>query len=380
MVKKISILGSTGSIGTSTLKVVSRHPEQFAVEGLAAYSNVNKMIQQVQDFHPKVVAMYDPDAALQLQKHFPKLEVLAGDQGIEAIATLNEVSFVMSAIVGAAGIGPTLAAIEAGKDIGLANKEVLVAAGDIVMKRVAEKSVALLPVDSEHSALFQCLHGQDKTSLSRLILTASGGPFWKYSKDQLQNVSLEQALKHPNWSMGKKVTIDSSTLMNKGLEFIEAYHLFQVPLDKIEVVVHPQSLIHSMVEFQDGALLAQISEPCMTQPIQYAMTYPHRLEATSLKPFNFSQGFNMEFYPPDQERFPCLSLAKNAIAAGGSYPCYLNAANEILVERFVEKKIAWQDIAFKLTQLLDRHERIPMETLNQVWEVNNQAREEAKTI
>lgn len=378
--KNIAILGSTGSIGCSTLKVIRKHKQKFSVLALAAHSNLELLKEQVVEFSPKLVCVFLPEKAKEFRQMCPNIEVVEGQGGLKAVAALSGVDLVVSAIVGAAGIEPTLTAIEHNKDVGLANKEVLVAAGDLIMKKVKQHGVNLLPIDSEHSAIFQCLNGEASSSVARIILTASGGPFHQFSLEKLKKVTVEDALKHPNWSMGKKVTIDSSTLMNKGLEFIEAYHLFGVPLEKIEVVVHPQSLIHSMVEFIDHSIIAQMSKPCMTLPIQYALSYPERLEASVLESFDFTKFSRLDFFSPDLVRFPCLRLAMEAVKEGDSCPCFLNAANEVLVERFLNKEISWMDISSKLETLLHKHRKQELPDLFSIREIDQEARVEAGNI
>lgn len=314
-----------------------------------------------------------------MQKRLQHIPVLAGMAGLEAVASHADVDFVVSAIVGAKGIQPTLSAIEAGKSIGLANKEVLIGAGDLIMRRVREKGVSLVPIDSEHSAIFQCLNGENVEEVSRIILTASGGPFREHSQGELEHVTPSCALKHPNWNMGKKVTIDCSTLMNKGLEVIEAYHLFGVSLDQIDVVVHPQSLIHSFVEFVDGSILSQMAEHDMVIPIQYALTYPRRKKGI-VPCFDFRKYSKLEFYHPDHNRFPCLGLAYEAAKNGGSMPCYMNAVNEVLVDRFLKGAISWIEIGKKLETLMSRHQASPIDDLETIFAVDQKAREEALSI
>lgn len=377
--KQIALLGSTGSIGQSTLKVAAHLKDNIQVVALAAHSNIDRLEEQARAFHPEVLAVYDVNKALELEKRIPHIPVLAGMAGLEAVATHTNVNFVVSAIVGAKGIRPTLKAIEAGKSVGLANKEVLIAAGDLIMKRVREKGVSLIPIDSEHSAIFQCLNGEEAEGVRRIVLTASGGPFRNYSEEELNQVTPSCALKHPNWSMGKKVTIDSSTLMNKGLEVIEAHHLFGVNLDQIDVVVHPQSLIHSFVEFVDGSLLAQMAEHDMIIPIQYALTYPSRAKGI-VSCFDFLKYSKLEFYHPDYTRFPCLGLAYEAARNGGSLPCFMNAVNEVLVDRFLNGTIAWIEIGQKLETLMSRHRICPINDLETIFAVDQEAREEAISI
>jgi 1-deoxy-D-xylulose-5-phosphate reductoisomerase len=377
--KRISILGSTGSIGRQTLEVVRSLKDQLIVTVLAAGSNIDLLEAQAKEFSPKLIAVFDEDKALELKKRLPQIPVVGGMQGLMEAASFSDVDVVLSAIMGSIGIRPTIEAIRAGKTIALANKEVLVAAGEYVMQLAKEKNVAILPVDSEHSALFQCLRGSEKREVSRLILTASGGPFYRLPQSEMGSITLEKALKHPTWTMGSKVTIDSSTLMNKGLEVIEAHHLFQMPVDKIEVVVHPQSIIHSMVEFIDGSMLAQMSQPTMVVPIQYALTYPAR-ERGIIPPFDFTKHPMLEFIVPEERKFICLELAFEALRQGGSLPCYLNAANEVLVQRFLEKQISWLDISRKLEKLCLSHRvQKPMD-LERIFAIDAQAREEAKII
>ena len=375
--KRLAILGSTGSIGRQALEV-ARHLKQEVVS-LAAYGSIDLLFEQIKEFHPKIVAVFDKEKALELKKKVSNVSVVAGIEGLQEAAGYDDADLVVSAITGAIGIAPTLTAIEKGKTIALANKEVLVAAGDLVMKKAQEKGVHILPVDSEHSALFQCLEHKKQEEVRRLILTASGGPFWNLSLEDLEKVTLERALKHPNWKMGPKITIDSSTLMNKGLEVIEAFYLFQRPIEEIEVIVHPQSIIHSMVEMRDGSLFAQMSEPSMIFPIQYAITWPDRAPGF-LPPFPFAKYPKLEFFPMEKGRFICLDLAYEALRLGGSFPCYLNAANEVLVACFLEGKISWLEIGRKLEKLLSCHKRESLSTLEVVFAIDAAARREALLI
>lgn len=377
--KRISILGSTGSIGRQTLDVVRSLKSQLAVTVLAAGSNIDLVEAQAREFSPKLIAIFDESKALELKKRLPHVPIISGMQGLIEAASHPDVDVVMSAITGAIGIRPTVAAINAGKTIALANKEVLVAAGEYVMNLAREKNVSILPVDSEHSALFQCLQASENREISRLILTASGGPFYRLPKSEMESITVEKALKHPTWSMGAKITIDSSTLMNKGLEVIEAHHLFQMPANKIDVVVHPQSIIHSMVEFIDGSMLAQLSQPTMLVPIQYALTYPAR-QPGIIPPFDFTKHPMLEFIVPEERKFVCLELAFEALRQGGSMPCYLNAANEVLVQRFLDKQISWLDISRRLEKLCLSHRVQKQMDLDAVFAIDAQAREEAKTI
>lgn len=373
--KRIAILGSTGSIGKSSLEV-ARHLS-LPVVALAANSNIDLLEEQVKEFSPEIVAVYNEQAAVELKKRLPSVYIVAGNSGLEEVAAYEKADFVISAIVGMAGLLPTVAAIKAGKNVGLANKEVLVAAGAIVMQLVEEYKVNLLPIDSEHSAIFQCLQGQDKQALRRIILTASGGPFRNYTEEQLRNVTVEDALKHPTWNMGRKITIDSSTLMNKGLEVIEASWLFGVKPEDIDIVIHPQSIIHSMVEFIDGSLMSQMGVPTMKVPIQYALTYPKR-ERGYLSLFDFNSHASLEFFQPNKNNFKCLKLAYDSISESGSMPCYMNAANEILVERFLNREISWYDIANKLEELMHGHAVVHNFTLESALAVDAIARSEAE--
>jgi len=375
-VKTLSIIGSTGSIGENTLKVISHLEGQFKVAALSAHSNLKNILPQIDWFQPKMVALYDSKAAAELRKLKPHLEVLEGIEGISAVAAHPDADLTVSAMTGTLGLLPTVHAIQAGKNVALANKEALVSGGKLVMELAQKNKVKIIPIDSEHSALFQCLEGEDISSVRRLVLTSSGGPFRQHTEEQLKNVTLEEALKHPNWSMGAKVTIDSSTLMNKGLEVIEAYWLFGVPLEKIEVIVHPESLIHSLVEYEDGSMIAQMSEPTMIVPIQYALTYPKR-EKGLLEPYDFIKNSKLTFFPPDYQKFKCLKIAFDAIQAGGSYPCYMNAANEVLVHRFMKKEISWSNIGNFLEKLMNRHNSCEITSLEQILEIDAAARKDA---
>jgi len=357
--KRITLLGSTGSIGTSTLDVIAKHPGRFRLEVLAANRNAGLLLRQARQFRPKLIAVADPAAArvvaakVRTWKQAPK--VAAGPEGIRQAAVWPASRMVVSAIVGTAGLQPTLDAIAAGKDIALANKETLVMAGDLVMGQVKRRRVKLLPVDSEHAALAQCLAGHAEVPVRRLLLTASGGPFSRCSLAELKQVTVAQALKHPTWAMGRKITIDSATMMNKGLEVIEAHHLFQVPYDRIEVVIHPQSIIHSMVEYVDGSVLAQMANPDMRLPIQAALTEPEKV-AGLVTPLDFSSGLNLTFGPPDMRRFPGLRLAYEAGMAGGTAPAVMNAANEVAVAAFLAERLDFLGITRVIGRVLGRHE------------------------
>lgn len=378
--KRISVLGSTGSIGKNVLNIV-RHlgPEKLIVTALAAKSNIELLYQQALEFKPKIIAVYDEKKAKELAAKLPDIKVVALKEGVNEAAAFDESDLVVNAIVGNDGLSPMLAAIQAKKDIALANKEVLVSAGELITKECQKNGCTLIPIDSEHSALFQCLQGQPIESVSRMVLTASGGPFRTFSSKELDQVSIKEALNHPTWTMGHKVTIDSSTLMNKGFEVIEAHWLFNIPLEKIEVVIHPQSIVHSMVEFVDNTILAQMGEPDMVTPIQYALTYPEKHEG-SLAPFDFLKHSKLEFFKPNFDLFACLRLAYEAQRLGGSFPCFLNAANETLVERFLTEKIKWIEISKKLETLIEKHQIQPVESVEQIIEIDQSARREALQI
>lgn len=374
--RKVAILGSTGSIGESTLKVIRHLKKDFAVTALAAKSNIDLLEAQAKEFHPEIIAVFEENKALELQKRLPLIKVVAGMAGLEEVASYANADFVVSAISGTLGLVPTVAAIKAKKDVGLANKEALVSGGSLVMQLVKEHQIRLLPIDSEHSAIFQCLTGEKTQEVERIIITASGGPFRQFTPEQLASVTVDQALAHPTWKMGPKVTIDSSTLMNKGLEVIEAHWLFNMPVEKIEVIVHPQSIIHSMVEFVDRSIIAQMGEPSMIVPIQYALTYPNRQPGIPLK-FDFAKNSQLQFFSPDLNCFPCLRLAFESIKQGGSLSCYMNAANEVLVNKFLNGQISWQNISRKLEKLMTQHKVIPLRTLEDILSIDTLAREEA---
>ena len=364
MEKSIVILGSTGSIGTQALDVARAHG--YRVRGLAAGKNVKLLEQQAREFLPEIVAVSDENAALELKTRLAdtNIKVLSGDSGVEELATYK-CDTLLNAIVGIAGLKPTLAAINAGNEIALSNKETLVAAGDVVMKLAAEKGVRILPVDSEHSAIFQCLQGVPEGALSKILLTASGGPFRGKKREELADMTVEDALKHPNWSMGRKITIDSSTLVNKGLEVIEAKWLFGTELSKIQVVVHPQSIIHSMVEFVDGGIMAQLGAPDMKLPIQYALFYPDRRPMEG-KRVNFYELGQMTFEAPDMETFRGLALALKAGEIGGSMPTVYNAANECAVALFLDRKIRFLQIAEIIEASMEQHKLLANPTVDEI--------------
>jgi 1-deoxy-D-xylulose-5-phosphate reductoisomerase len=381
-IKHITILGSTGSIGKNVLQIAAMFPERFVIEALAAKSNVELLAKQIQQFRPKIVSLFDESSALNLKKQLPRditVQILFGDEGYDAVATHNQVDTVVSAMVGAAGLMPTLAAIRAGKEIALANKETLVMAGEIVMQEAMQNKVRILPVDSEHSAIFQCLSGQRKSDLSKILLTASGGPFLNRPKETFDSITLEDALNHPNWDMGKKITIDSATLMNKGLEVIEAKYLFDISEQQIEVVVHPQSIIHSMVSFQDGSVIAQLGVPDMKGAIAYALSWPERLPINQPAP-DFAAIGSLNFQGPDVQKFPCLAYAFQACKAGGTLPAVLNAANEVAVQSFLNKKLSFIQIPDVIGQTMENHRIDKQPNLSDIQEADQWARQQAKEV
>lgn len=380
--KRIVILGSTGSIGRQTLDVIRSLPGKFKVVGLGAGNNWRLLAGQIREFRPLAVAMSGEKVLASLKDELAPDEIsdiYLGREGLETLASLPEADLVVVAVTGAAGIYPTIAAICAGKDIALANKETLVAAGHLVMELSARYKTGILPVDSEHSAVWQCLHGRGLDQVEKIILTASGGPFRHLGLKELERVTADRALRHPNWNMGNKVTIDSATLMNKGLEVIEAKWLFGVNYSKIEVVVHPQSIIHSAVEFLDGSVIAQLGLPDMRLPIQYALTYPDRVPGAVSK-LKFTDLQELTFEPPDLERFPSLRLAYEAGRAGGTMPAVLNAANEVAVESFLAGNLSFRNIPFVVESVMEKHEPVSRPELAEIIAADNWARELAKNI
>lgn len=375
--KHISILGSTGSIGRQTLDVVREHPHLFRVIGLAASNNWEELIKQIQQFKPLIVSVGNKELADRVKLHSPfPVRVVYGLEGVCEVATHPECHFVLSAIVGSAGLRPTLKAIEAGKTIGLANKEALVTAGHIVMSKAKEHHVTIIPVDSEHSAIFQCLRGEDRGAIRRIILTASGGSFRDLSREQLKHVTVEQALKHPNWKMGEKITIDSATMMNKGLEVIEARWLFDLSFNQIECSIHRESLVHSLVEFHDSAMIAQLGAPDMRVPIQYAMTFPKRATLRAER-LDFTKIVTLRFEPIDFDRYPALRLAYECGRQGGTMTTVLNAANEIIVDRFLNGEIPFIEIESRIESVLEKHKKIERPVLEEIFEADQWAREAA---
>lgn len=378
MQKKIAILGSTGSIGTQTLEVIANFPKEFTVTYLSAHNNITLLQQQIIRFRPKAVVVLNEKSAKELKKIVgASTQVLTGEDALCEIVQREDVDIVVSALVGFVGLKPTMKAIEARKKIALANKETLVVAGEIMMPLVEKYKVDLLPVDSEHSAIFQCLVGELPNKIDKIILTASGGPFRTKSKEELQNVTLEQALKHPNWTMGSKITIDSATLMNKGLEVIEAHWLFGIPADRIDVVVHPQSIIHSMVEFVDGSVKAQLGIPDMKIPIQYALTYPSR-SISKFPRVHFPTLNEMTFFEPDKEKFPCLQIAYDALNEGGTIPAVMNAANEVAVAKFLKSEITFTQIPKIISTAMEKHSNIANPTLEEIVATDRETRESIK--
>jgi len=395
--KKLSILGSTGSIGTQTLDIVKNNPHEFKVVGLTTNKNIELLKKQIIEFKPEAVAVMDNEKADLLKKDID-INVYSGIDGIIKIATLNNADTVVNSLVGSIGVKPTIEAIKNKKNIALANKETLVTAGSIVMEEVKKNDVNLMPIDSEHSAIFQCLNkeinnnsnmnnnlnNENKNNeyddvVNKITITASGGPFRNYSKEQLENVTVKDALNHPTWNMGNKITIDSATLMNKGFEVIETHWLYGIDYDNIDVVVHPQSIIHSMVEFKDHSTLAQMSIPDMKLPIQYALSYPNRLDL-NIKKLNLTEIKNLSFEKPSFELFPCLKYAYDAGSIGGTMPCVLNAANEIAVNSFLNKQIKFNEISIIIKKMIDSHNVIKNPTLNQILEIDKKIKEETEII
>ena len=375
--KNVVLLGSTGSIGTSTIKVAEDLPDQIRLLGLAAGNNVESLLEQARKHRPEAISIGDPAKAKELRDALgAATEVYDGAEGLMKLATLPAADIVLIAIVGTAGLQPALAAIRAGKDIAVASKEILVMAGETVMSAARKYGARVLTVDSEHSAIFQCLDGKPSESVRHLWLTASGGPFRTTPMEEFPGITVERALKHPSWVMGTKITIDSATLFNKGLEMIEARWLFDVGIERVKVVVHPQSVVHSMVEFVDGSLLAQLSMPDMCLPIQYALTYPNRVRNERVQT-NLAKLGSLTFEEPDEERFPSLTLARRAGEAGGTLPAVLNAANEVAVEAFVSRRISFPQITETVRRTMERHVVVAHPTLAQILEADAWARREA---
>ncbi len=376
--KNVVVLGSTGSIGRNALCVLSDFPDRFCVFGLSTNTNIDLVREQIKEFRPKKVAITDEESFHRFDKK-GQIEVLFGLKGLRELCSDPEVDLVINALVGSVGLLPSLEAIESEKDLAIANKETLVMAGDLLTAKAKEKNVTILPIDSEHSAILQCLLTGKKDEVKRLILTASGGPFLKWKREDLRNVKLKEALSHPTWEMGKKITVDSATLMNKGLEVIEAHWLFDMPADKIKVLIHPQSIVHSMVEFVDGSLIAQMSVPDMRIPIQYALFYPQRLP-TNNQPLDLTRMKNLTFEEPDEEKFPGLGICYQALKMGGTAPAVLNAANEVAVRSFLEEKLSFAQIHEIVQQTLKRHKLAQKPGLDDILNADTWSREEANRI
>ncbi len=373
-VKNIAILGCTGSIGQNSLEVISKYPDRFKAAFLSANKAIDLLKKQIEIFKPLGIGVTDENSALQLKSEFGNsLKIFTGSEGLEEISAHTETDVVINSLVGFTGLRPTIAAIKSGKTIALANKETLVAAGEIITTMTEKYNTTLLPIDSEHSAILQCLTGEDKQNISELIITASGGPLLNLDKSEFEKVTVEQALNHPNWKMGSKITIDSATLMNKGLEVIEAHYIFKIPAEKIKVVIHPQSIIHSMVEFIDGSIKAQLSIPDMKIPIQYALTYPERLPLETKK-ISFPDLEKMTFYEPDTDKFECLGLAYQALKSGGIAPAVLNAANEVAVNMFLSGEINFNRIPELIRDSLNNQPNIISPTIEDIFEADASTR------
>ncbi|HDR3648393.1 TPA: 1-deoxy-D-xylulose-5-phosphate reductoisomerase [Bacillus anthracis] len=368
--KNISLLGASGSIGTQTLDVLRSHPDQFRLVAFSVGKNIDYAVKVIQEFSPQIVSVQREEDVLKLQAVSGNTKIVYGSEGLLEVALHPDAEIVVNAVVGSVGLLPTLRAIEAKKTIGIANKETLVTAGHLVMEAARKHNVSLLPVDSEHSAIFQCLNGENEKRISRLIITASGGSFRDKTRDELHHVTVEDALRHPNWSMGSKITIDSATMMNKGLEVIEAHWLFGIPYEQIDVVLHKESIIHSMVEFEDRSVMAQLGSPDMRVPIQYALTYPDRLPLSDAKQLNLWEIGTLHFEKMNQERFRCLRFAYEAGKAGGSMPAVMNAANEVAVEAFLQKRIGFLTVEDLIEKAMNHHNVIARPSLEEILEID----------
>ncbi|MDV6376682.1 1-deoxy-D-xylulose-5-phosphate reductoisomerase [Sporosarcina sp. GW1-11] len=378
--KKINLLGATGSIGTQTLDIIAAHPDRFSLTAMSIGKNIQKASAIIAQFQPELVSVLEEADAVRLQKEFSNVKIVHGDEGLIEAAVGIEADVLLNSVIGSVGLKPTLAAIEAGMTIAIANKETLVAAGELVVKAAKRHQVPLVPVDSEHSALFQSLNGENPKRITQLILTASGGSFRDYSREQLQHVTVEQALAHPNWSMGNKLTIDSATMMNKGLEVIEAHHLFAMPYDQIECLLHKESIIHSMVEFEDTSVMAQLGSPDMRVPIQYALTYPDRIPMANAKRLRLDEIGKLHFEKMDYERFKALAFAYDAGREGGTLPTAMNAANEVAVQLFMEGRISFMQIEEIIEQMMDQHQTIKAPNLEEILETDRITREKVYGI
>ncbi|SNR89097.1 1-deoxy-D-xylulose 5-phosphate reductoisomerase [Anaerovirgula multivorans] len=367
--KKICVLGSTGSIGKQALEIVKEHPETFKVIGLAAMQSIDDLEQQIREYQPKIVAVFNEEKGKMLASRISSnTKICFGIEGLIEAATYEDVDIVLNSVVGSVGLLPTIAALKSKKNVALANKETLVAAGELVMETSYKNSVSIIPVDSEHSAIFQCLQGEKQEDISKIILTASGGPFRNWDYADIKTASSSDALRHPNWSMGKKISIDSATLMNKGLEVIEAKWLFDIHVENIEVIIHPQSIIHSMIELKDRSVIAQLGIPDMKLPIQYALSYPDRVEG-NVKGLDFKKINSLTFTEPDLQRFPCLKLAFEAIKIGGTMPCVLNTANEILVDYYLKNRITFYDISKYIEKVMNKHNAFSYNNVEELLEL-----------
>lgn len=379
--KKISILGSTGSIGKNALQVIDKLKDRYEILVLTANKNYQLLIEQIKKYKPKYAVIGTEEGYRELKKEFGnRIEIFCGTEGLKEIGKLDETDILLTAVMGSVGLEATVEAIKKGKRIALANKETMVAAGGLINKLLQKSESEIIPVDSEHSAIFQALKCGSKKEIEKLIITASGGPFRRMNQEELENVTLEQALKHPNWSMGSKITIDSATMVNKGLEVIEAHYLFNMDYDKIDVVVHPESIIHSLVEFQDKSIIAQMGNPDMKLPIQYAFTYPERLENNLTKPLDFREISKLTFEMPKKKLFRGLEFAYEAGKIGGSMPIVFNAANEIAVEKFLNKEIKFLDIYKMIEKTMNNHKLVAVDNINAILEVDRETREIARRI
>lgn len=379
--KRIAILGSTGSVGTKALDVIENHPDDFSAVALASHSNAKLLAEQVKRYRPKLVAIYDESKFSELKKSLSGIdtELVCGSSGVEEVAKYNGADLILIAIAGSAGLKPTLVAIESGKTVALANKEPLVMAGGIITARANERGTKLIPVDSEHSAIFQCLNGQNGSTVKKIYLTGSGGPLRKINANRFESLSPEEVVNHPKWKMGRKISVDSATLMNKGLEIIEARWLFSIGVDKIEVLIHPEAIIHSMVEFVDGSIIAQLSSTDMRLPILYALSYPERL-ASALPPVDFLKLGKFTFLSPNLSKFPCLKLSYEVAKQEGSYPVVLNAANEEAVWAFLDRKIKFNRIPKIIEKVLSLHKRKSDPALDEILGIDAWARDEARRM
>jgi 1-deoxy-D-xylulose-5-phosphate reductoisomerase len=372
MMKKISILGSTGSIGTQALEVIRNNPSEFKIKGLSCNSDIELLKKQIKEFRPEAVAVFNEEKADELKKSVD-IGVFSGMKGLIEIAKLDSADTVINSLVGSIGVLPTVGGIKAKKKILLANKETLVTAGEIVISLAKKNNVEIIPIDSEHSAIFQCVKGEDRKDIKRIIITCSGGAFRNKTKEELLKVTKDEALRHPNWSMGEKITIDSATLMNKGFEVIEAKMLFGVDYENIAVVIHPESIVHSLVEFKDTSVIAQLGWPDMKLPIQYALTHPKRME-NNFKSLNLLRASKLNFSAPDLERFPCLKYAYEAGRTGGTMPCVMNAANEAAVRAFLDRKIKFMDMPRLIKEQMDKHKTIKNPGLDDILEVDRKVK------